>query len=112
MGMWYREHLGVDVQPAWGGAVFSWSENDPMGTAATVWSPFSRDTEYFLPSPKDFMVNFRVSDLEAMLHQLRRNGSAVDDRVEEREQGRFGWVMDPEGNRVELWEPVEFGVKA
>jgi len=105
LGAWYRDNLGVPVEAAWGGANFSWKENDPGGDAHTVWSPFPGDTSYFAPSPKDFMVNFRVRDLDAMRDQLRAHGCDVDERVEDGEFGRFGWVMDPDGNRVELWEP-------
>ena len=68
-------------------------------------SPFADDTDYFAPSTKAFMVNFRVRDLDAMLTQLRANGCEVDDKMEASEYGKFGWVMDPEGNRIELWEP-------
>ena len=89
----------------WGGANLSWKENNPRGDAHTVWSPFAYDTDYFAPSTKGFMVNFRVRDLDAMLTQLRANGCEVDDKVEASEYGKFGWVMDPEGNRIELWEP-------
>ena len=102
---WYRDNLGVAIEEEWGGAIFKWSENDPRNDAHTVWSPFSSDTRYFEPSTKGFMVNFRVLDLAAMLEQLRRNGCDVDDTVEDTEYGKFGWVMDPEGNRIELWEP-------
>ena len=101
---WYRDNLGVPVQD-WGGAVFSWKENDPKGEAQTVWSPFAQDSAYFEPSKKGFMVNFRVADLDRMLAQLRAKGCDVDEKVEDSDFGRFGWVMDPEGNRVELWQP-------
>ncbi len=101
---WYRTRLGVDVED-WGGAVFRWKELDPRGTAHTVWSPFAADTKYFDPSPASFMVNFRVADLDRMLTQLRAAGAEVDARIETSEFGRFGWVMDPEGNRLELWQP-------
>lgn len=107
LSAWYRDNLGVAVEDAWGGAVFPWKKNNPKGDAHTVWSPFSKDTDYFAPSTKDFMVNFRVADLHAMLNQLRANGCDVDKRVEESDYGKFGWVMDPEGNRIELWEPPE-----
>jgi predicted enzyme related to lactoylglutathione lyase len=73
----------------------------------TVWGPFSHDSKYFEPSTKPFMFNFRVADLETLLEQLRKEGVQVDDRVEEYEFGRFGWIMDPEGHRIELWEPPE-----
>ena len=100
---WYRRHLGIDVQD-WGGATFRWNE-PPEPDGATVWSIFAADSKYFDPSPAPFMVNYRVADLAAMLEELRAAGCAVDDRVEESEYGKFGWVMDPEGNRIELWQP-------
>lgn len=96
---WYRAHLGIQSED-WGGAIFRWSEG---GT--TVWSPFSAETTYFAPSQAPFMINYRVEDLHALLAALRSEGCDVDDKVEESEFGKFGWVMDPEGNRVELWEP-------
>jgi predicted enzyme related to lactoylglutathione lyase len=103
---WYRQHLGFDVQ-TWGGVAFRWvTPENPAGTGTTVWSPFAADTEYFAPSSASFMVNYRVADLRALLAQLRAEGCAVDDKVEESEQGSFGWVMDPEGNRLELWQPA------
>jgi len=102
---WYRVHLGMDVQ-AWGGVSFSWvTEDNPSGTGSTVWSPFKDDTSYFAPSQAPFMVNYRVADLHALLAALRAEGCAVDDKVEESEYGKFGWVVDPEGNKVELWQP-------
>lgn len=104
LGAWYRDHLGIDVQ-SWGGAAFPWAEQDRADSASTIWSPFKADTTYFEPSKASFMVNFRVRDLDAMLAQLRAAGCDVDDRIEDSEFGRFGWVMDPEGNRVELWQP-------
>ena len=96
---WYRTHLGLDLQP-WGGAVFE-------GPGQTVWCPFSVDTTYFNPSPAPYMFNYRVANLDRMLDQLRALGAQVDGRTDFSEQGRFGWVMDPEGNRVELWEPPQ-----
>jgi predicted enzyme related to lactoylglutathione lyase len=104
LAAWYRDNLGLDVE-GWGGASIPWRENNPNGDAMTVWSLFSSDSSYFEPSTKAFMINFRVADLNAMLEQLRAHGCEPDEKVEESEFGRFGWVMDPEGNRVELWEP-------
>lgn len=103
LGAWYREHLGIDVQP-WGGAAFRWGTLE-AGTGTTIWSPFKGDTDYFAPSAAPFMVNYRVDDLHALLAALRSEGCDVVDKVEESEYGRFGWVMDPEGNKLELWEP-------
>ncbi|MCB9662944.1 MAG: VOC family protein [Alphaproteobacteria bacterium] len=108
LGAWYRDHLGVDVDPTWGGCAFTWRDHDTgSAPASTIWSPFKEDTTYFAPSTASFMVNFRVDDLDAMLAQLRAAGCDVDERVERSEFGAFGWVMDPEGNRVELWQPPE-----
>jgi predicted enzyme related to lactoylglutathione lyase len=98
LGAWYAKHLGVPVDDSFGGAMFS-------GEGQTVWSPFAADTKYFAPSEKPFMFNFRVTDLRAMLAQLREAGVTVDDKIEDSEFGAFGWFMDPEGNRVELWQP-------
>jgi predicted enzyme related to lactoylglutathione lyase len=105
LGQWYRDNLGVPVEE-WGGCAFKWSDLDGADTASTVWSPFPEATTYFEPSTKPFMINFRVNDLDAMLAQLRENGCDVAEKVEEMEFGRFGWVMDPEGNRIELWQPA------
>jgi predicted enzyme related to lactoylglutathione lyase len=103
LGAWYREHLGLDVTD-WGGAVFPWGGPDgPAGM--TLWSPFAQDTRYMEPGTASFMVNFRVADLDALLAALRSEGCNVMDAIESSEQGRFGWVIDPEGTKVELWEP-------
>lgn len=105
LAAWYQQHLGIDVQP-WGGAAFNWtSAANPDGAGTTIWSPFAADTQYFAPSLAPFMINYRVADLHALLALLRSEGCTVDDKVEESEYGKFGWVMDPEGNRLELWEP-------
>lgn len=105
LGAWYRQHLGIGVGE-WGGAAFRWATPDnPTGTGTTVWSPFKADTTYFAPSTASFMINYRVDDLHALLAQLRAEGCQVDDKVEESEYGKFGWVFDPEGNKIELWEP-------
>jgi predicted enzyme related to lactoylglutathione lyase len=95
---WYAEHLGVELED-YGGMTFAAREGDE-----TVWSVFPADTSYW-PSEQQSMVNYRVRDLDAMLAQLREAGVQVDDRVEEHEYGRFGWAVDPEGNRFELWQP-------
>lgn len=103
LGKWYRDNLGLDVQD-WGGASLRWgTRENPSGT--TAWSLFSADTTHFKPSEAPFMVNYRVDDLAALLQALRTKGCDVADRSEESEFGKFGWVIDPEGNKVELWEP-------
>jgi len=94
---WYREHLGVPTASD-GYVVFPESRD-------THWVPFAEDTEYW-PRRRQLMVNFTVDDLDALLDQLRADGVEVDERVEVMEYGRFGWCVDPEGNRVELWQPA------
>ena len=106
LGQWYRTHLGIDVAE-WGGAAFSWSADNPSGVGTTIWSPFSADTKYFEPSSASFMINYRVEDLHALLAVLRTEGCDVVEKTEESEFGKFGWVMDPDGNRIELWQPPE-----
>jgi len=103
---WYRDHLGVPVDD-WGGVAFKWEEDtDPARPRMTIWSPFKADTTYFAPSTASFMINYRVDDLDRMLSQLRSMGDRVDDKVQDSEFGRFGWVFDPDGNKVELWQPA------
>ena len=106
---WYSDNLGIE--PEWGGdsgsgRSFRWKHPEPPHEdGSTVWSLFPRETEYFSPGSAEFMVNYRVADLAAMLDQLRKAGAEVDDKIEESDFGKFGWVIDPEGNRIELWEP-------
>lgn len=105
LGEWYRTHLGMKVEE-WGGVAFRWASPDnPSGTGTTVWSPFEEQTTYFSPSEASFMINYRVEDLHGLLDLLRSEGCNVDAKVEESEYGKFAWVMDPEGNRIELWQP-------
>jgi len=100
---WYKKHLGIDVQ-AWGGTSFRWVDGSGHPTAGkTAW--FVGDGKNFAPSTASFMVNYRVSDLHALLAILRAEGCDVLEKTEESEFGKFGWVMDPEGNKVELWQP-------
>ncbi len=102
---WYENHLGLKPDSD-GFVVFRWRERDEANSnASTVWSPFPADTKYFGNGSQTAMVNYRVKDLNAMLAQLRVAGAMVDDKIEENELGRFGWVTDPEGNRLELWQP-------
>jgi len=95
----YRTHLGIEIE-SYGGCAFAWRE-----PGCTVWSPFSADTTYFDPGRATFMIDYRVEDLDAMLAQLRKAGAQVDEKIEDGALGRFGWAMDPEGNRFELWQP-------
>lgn len=97
---WYATHLGVPLDAGQTYGTFTAAAGDQ-----TVWSMFPEDTKYFAPSASSYMFNFRVRNLAAMLQQLRDAGVPVDGKVEEFDYGNFGWVMDPEGNRIELWEP-------
>ena len=102
---WYKTHLGIDVL-AWGGAAFTWTDdqgNPVKGT--TIWSIGAEEGDPFAPSRSSFMINYRVEDLGALLQALRKEGCKVLDKTDESEYGRFGWVVDPEGNKVELWQP-------
>ena len=104
---WYKDRLGVDVQE-WGGAAFTWTDADGKPFAGTTaWDIKPSSSDYFAPSTAPFMVNYRVADLRALLAALRAEGCNVMDKVDESEFGKFGWVVDPEGNKVELWEPPE-----
>ena len=98
LGAWYAEHLGIAVE-SWGGAVLRSDDGETL-----VWALFSAETEYFGPLDRQAMVNYRVGDLDAMLAQLRAAGVEAEG-PEENENGRFGWATDPEGNRLELWQP-------
>jgi len=100
---WYQEHPGLELDSEVGGVAFKRPEADqPETIVRTVWSPFPADTKYFAPSQASFMINYRVVDLDRLLDQLRREGVEVDDRIEEYEYGRFAWMTDSEGNRIEM----------
>lgn len=102
---WYKTHLGIDVQD-WGGAVFWWADANGQPTpGTTTWSIGSAASNYFAPSTAPFMINYRVEDLAALLQVLRDEGCNVVDKMEESEFGKFGWVIDAEGHKVELWQP-------
>ena len=105
LSAWYRDRLGVPVQ-AWHGAMFMLAEDGaPRTQSYAVWSLFPADTKYFGAGAQTVMVNFCVDDLDALLASLRAAGCTVDEKTHADEYGKFGWVTDPEGNRVELWEP-------
>ena len=106
---WYKRHLGIDVQE-WGGTAFTWTDADGTPTGGmTVWSVFPQDAEQFAPSDAAFMVNYRVEDLHAVVAALRAEGCNVLDKIDDSEYGTFAWVIDPEGNKVELWQPPSGG---
>ena len=98
---WYKRHLGIDVQD-WGGTAFTWSDADG---GMTVWSVAPETSNQFAPSNATFMVNYRVDDLQGLIAALKAEGCNVLDKINDSEYGKFGWVIDPEGNKVELWQP-------
>ena len=95
----------MDIEQ-WGGLAFTWkSDDNAEGTGTTVWNVFDGDSNYFAPGSASFMVNYRVADLRALVAALRAEGCQVMDKVDDSEYGTFGWVVDPDGNTIELWEP-------
>lgn len=99
---WYKKHLGFNTDD-WG-CTFWWKDNEGK-KASTQWSPFNTDSDYFSPSKKDFMFNYRVQNLKELLDELREQGVTVLDKIEEYSYGKFGWIIDLDGNKIELWEP-------
>ena len=104
LSSWYRDHLGVPVSEH-GIAQFEWMDAKTHAAGQTVWSPFPSDTEYFKDTSAPFMINYIVADLDALLDALHKEGVRVDPHRDDSDFGRFAWIWDPEGNRIELWEP-------
>jgi predicted enzyme related to lactoylglutathione lyase len=103
---WYQKNLGLVTNEY--GSVFEFrSTDEPENKGYLVWSPFTEDTKYFDPSKKEFMVNYRVENLIELLEQLRSDGVEIVGEIEEYEYGKFAHIVDPEGNKIELWEPVD-----
>jgi len=104
LAAWYEKYLGIRLEP-WGGAILRWPEDSADDKGLTVWHVAEKDTDWFSPSDSSFMVNYRVDGLAKILEQLRASGVEVLKGPETHENGEFAWIMDPEGNKVELWEP-------
>ncbi len=98
---WYRTHLGIESSPEAGAM---WEGTDPENPVFNILSIFPADTQYLGSGPSNFMINLRVDNLTELVQALREEGVQVDDKVEDHEYGKFGWITDPEGNRIELWE--------
>jgi len=106
MKEWYKKHLGLATDQY--GTSFEWRQGDDASKKGfTQWSPFSDTTKYFQPSEKEFMINYRVADLEALVAELRNEGVTIVDNIETFEYGKFVHILDEEGNKIELWEPVD-----
>jgi predicted enzyme related to lactoylglutathione lyase len=103
---WYQKHLGLNTNPY--GATFEWYEGaDSTKKAQTQWTPFAETTKYFEPSTKDFMINYRVENLEALVEELKKNGVTIVDTIETYDYGKFIHILDAEGNKIQLWEPID-----
>lgn len=106
MREWYKTNLGLNTDEY--GATFEWYEDaDSTKKGQTQWSPFKETTKYFEPSAKDFMINYRVENLEALVEELKKNGVTIVDSIQTYDYGKFVHILDTEGNKVELWEPVD-----
>jgi len=105
LAKWYSEHLGITLSD-FNGTGFQWSDEVPAGTGMTTWSAFPADTSYFGDGPQATMINYRVDDLDALLAQLAAAGVWVDPKREDYSYGRFAWIKDCDGNRLELWQPL------
>ena len=101
---WYGKHLGLPVDDY--GCTFWWKDKEG-NDCSTQWGPFKEDTNYFNPSKKQFMMNFRVENLEELLMTLKEEGVIIVGEMENYSYGKFGWILDPEGNKIELWEPID-----
>lgn len=103
---WYKTHLGFDTTPY--GTSFKWKQEDnPTKEGLTQWAPFAADTKYFEPSAKDFMINYRVENLEDLVVALKDENVTIVDQIETYDYGKFIHILDPEGNKIELWEPID-----
>jgi predicted enzyme related to lactoylglutathione lyase len=104
LNAWYAKHLGIPVTD-WG-ANFEWSDEVPKGTGSTAWSLFPAESKHFGPGTQTAMINYRVDDMDALLTQLEAAGVWIDPKRDDSEYGKFAWIQDPEGNRIELWQPA------
>jgi predicted enzyme related to lactoylglutathione lyase len=110
LASWYQKHLGMQLE-AWGGAILRWPDDKADDKGLTVWSLAAKDSEWFSPSDSAFMINYRVDDLVGLLAQLKEAGVTPVTGPESHENGKFAWIMDPDGNKVELWEPMAWDAK-
>jgi predicted enzyme related to lactoylglutathione lyase len=105
LAAWYRDNLGLALED-WGGAILRWPEDRAEDRGLTVWHVAERDSKWFSPSTSSFMINYRVDDLAALLEKLEKNGVQIVKGPDSEENGKFAWIMDPDGNKIELWEPM------
>ena len=110
LAAWYQKHLGLPLE-TWGGAILRWPDDKSGDGGLTVWTLADKDSQWFSPSDSAFMINYRVDDMDALLAQLRAAGIEVVGGPESHENGKFAWIMDPDGNKVELWQPMPWDEK-
>ena len=110
LAAWYQTHLGLPLE-TWGGAILRWPDDKAEDQGLTVWSLADKDSQWFSPSNSAFMINYRVDDMDALLAQLRAAGIEIVGGPESHENGKFAWIMDPDGNKVELWQPMRWDEK-
>jgi predicted enzyme related to lactoylglutathione lyase len=110
LAAWYQQHLGMPLE-SWGGAVLRWPDDHASDNGLTVWTVAARDTKWFAPSSASFMINYRVDDLDALLASLREAGIEILQGPESHENGKFAWIADPDGNKLELWQPMAWDEK-
>ncbi len=110
LAAWYHKHLGMPLE-SWGGAVLRWPNDSGSDKGLTVWTVAGKDSQWFAPSDSNFMINYRVDNLLELLEQLRAADVQIENGPESHENGKFAWIMDPEGNKVELWEPMAWDEK-
>ena len=110
LAAWYQKHLGLPLE-TWGGAILRWPDDMAEDQGLTVWSLAYKDSQWFSPSDSAFMINYRVDDMDALLAQLRAAGIEIVGGPESHENGKFAWIMDPDGNKVELWQPMRWDEK-
>src|SRR5438105_3232353 len=106
LAKWYSDHLGMPLE-SWGGAILRWPDDAQADGGLTVWTTAAPDSKWFAPSESNFMINYRVDDLDQMLAQLRDAGVTIVGGPDSAENGKFAWIIDPDGNKVELWEPMK-----
>ncbi len=110
LAAWYNKHLGMPME-SWGGTILRWPDDTAEDGGLTVWTTAAHDTKWFSPSESSFMINYRVDNMDEMIDQLKTGGVEITQGPESHENGKFAWIMDPDGNKIELWEPMIFDEK-
>lgn len=110
LAAWYEKNLGIKLEASFGGAILRWPDDHASDKGLTVWHVAGKDSQWFSPSPSTFMINYRVDDLAGLLARLSENGIEIVAGPESHENGKFAWIMDPDRNKVELWEPMAWDV--